>query len=194
MTDSQNDPIIAKMLQDRNKMTDVDETAELERQKRMFVMLRWSEKYKKIQVHEANSKWQQCDADDPVENDTTINGFNLPVNQAHILERASSAAAEETLFATGTHNVDSFGCPVTIVKPGLRKILANTPSVAKRVQFSERIENIPRIADEFDYDHDVEINSICPSQVPQFVLIMAVLALVDLLPQILNKDDPTLLG
>ncbi|KAJ3403182.1 hypothetical protein HDU80_004414 [Chytriomyces hyalinus] len=51
------DPIISQMLQHRPAMDDVPPDAEEERRRRMFVMLRWSNRYKKLQVEDANAKW-----------------------------------------------------------------------------------------------------------------------------------------
>ncbi|KAI8828142.1 hypothetical protein BJ741DRAFT_627197 [Chytriomyces cf. hyalinus JEL632] len=60
----QEDPIISQMLQHRPVMDDVPPDAEEERRRRMFVMLRWSNRYKKLQVEDANAKWVQDDDDD----------------------------------------------------------------------------------------------------------------------------------
>ncbi|KAJ3331891.1 hypothetical protein HDU76_001923 [Blyttiomyces sp. JEL0837] len=54
----ENDPIIAKMLEQRGPMTDVSEKDEAERRKRMYIMLRWSNHYKKLQVEKANEHWK----------------------------------------------------------------------------------------------------------------------------------------
>lgn len=54
-----NDPIIQKILANRNEMTDVSLADEEERLKRMYVMLRHSKKYKKMQVEEANKLWNE---------------------------------------------------------------------------------------------------------------------------------------
>ena len=51
------DPIIFQLLEKRSKMTDVDEEAEAERQRRMYIMLRHSRRYKKLQVANANNRW-----------------------------------------------------------------------------------------------------------------------------------------
>ncbi|KAJ3324537.1 hypothetical protein HDU76_013384 [Blyttiomyces sp. JEL0837] len=56
-----NDPIIAKMLEQRGQMTDVSEQDEAERRKRMYIMLRWSNHYKKLQVEKANENWKAED-------------------------------------------------------------------------------------------------------------------------------------
>jgi hypothetical protein len=53
----QKDPIIAALLATRGPILDVSESAEEERQRRMYVMLRWSHKYKKMQVESANAMW-----------------------------------------------------------------------------------------------------------------------------------------
>ena len=49
--------IINQMLANRRIMTDVSPDAELERQRRMYSMLRYSSHYKKLQVKKANSLW-----------------------------------------------------------------------------------------------------------------------------------------
>ncbi|KAI8903060.1 hypothetical protein EDD86DRAFT_273335 [Gorgonomyces haynaldii] len=54
---SQPDEIIQKLLESRQKMTDVDAEAEQERQRRMYQMLRYSNHYKKLQVERANLQW-----------------------------------------------------------------------------------------------------------------------------------------
>ncbi len=57
--ENHSDPIIQKLLANRQCMTDVSEAEELERQKRMYVMLRHSRKYKKLQVEQANDLWEK---------------------------------------------------------------------------------------------------------------------------------------
>jgi len=52
-----NDPIIKKLLSTRQHMQDCSPSDEAERQRRMYNMLRWSTKYKKIQVNQANTNW-----------------------------------------------------------------------------------------------------------------------------------------
>ncbi|KAJ3194997.1 hypothetical protein HK101_001383 [Irineochytrium annulatum] len=58
----EDDPIIAKMLEHRVVMTDVDPEAERERQKRMYNMMRHTPKYKRLQVAGANSRWMDDSA------------------------------------------------------------------------------------------------------------------------------------
>ena len=58
-TPTQQDPIITALLSSRGKISDVSQSAEEERQRRMYVMLRWSHKYKKMQVESANAMWDR---------------------------------------------------------------------------------------------------------------------------------------
>ncbi|KAI9333753.1 hypothetical protein DFJ73DRAFT_895548 [Zopfochytrium polystomum] len=51
------DPIIAQILSARGPIDDISPSDELERQRRMYVMLRWSPRYKKLQVQGANATW-----------------------------------------------------------------------------------------------------------------------------------------
>ncbi|KAI9105933.1 hypothetical protein DFS34DRAFT_36802 [Phlyctochytrium arcticum] len=51
------DPIIAQLLSSRQEMKDVSPEDEQERQRRMYIMLKYSRKYRKIQVEQANEKW-----------------------------------------------------------------------------------------------------------------------------------------
>ena len=53
------DPLIQKLLSTRQQMTDVSEQDEQERQNRMYVMLRHSRKYRKMQVAQANDRWEK---------------------------------------------------------------------------------------------------------------------------------------
>lgn len=57
MIDTLQDPIIKTLLSTRKQITDISPEDELERQHRMYNMLRWSNKYKKLQVSQANSNW-----------------------------------------------------------------------------------------------------------------------------------------
>ncbi|KAJ3285784.1 anaphase-promoting complex subunit Hcn1 [Rhizoclosmatium sp. JEL0117] len=72
-TPASDDPIIAKLLSNRCAMTDVDAISEQERQKRMFIMLRWSGHYRALQVQEANSKY----ASDQTQTSSTTSSSNL---------------------------------------------------------------------------------------------------------------------
>ncbi|KAJ3087513.1 hypothetical protein HK102_010901 [Quaeritorhiza haematococci] len=51
------DPILQQLLAKRQKMMDVSASDELERQRRMYNMLRHSHHYKKLQVRDANARW-----------------------------------------------------------------------------------------------------------------------------------------
>ena len=52
------DPIIDELLSQREIMTDVSEKYEIERQRRMYTMLRYSRRYRRLQVAQANDKWE----------------------------------------------------------------------------------------------------------------------------------------
>ncbi|KAJ3217459.1 hypothetical protein HDU67_007929 [Dinochytrium kinnereticum] len=60
------DPIIAQLLEHRCIMSDVDEYAEMERRRRMYIMLRYSNQYKRLQVKGANSRWAAAAAGDDI--------------------------------------------------------------------------------------------------------------------------------
>ncbi|KAJ3123493.1 hypothetical protein HK098_001881 [Nowakowskiella sp. JEL0407] len=51
------DSVIQKMLQNRSKMTDVDDEFEQERLRRLAPLLRSSKKYKELRVEQANARW-----------------------------------------------------------------------------------------------------------------------------------------
>ncbi|KAJ3087172.1 hypothetical protein HK102_011668, partial [Quaeritorhiza haematococci] len=51
------DPTLQQLLAKRQQMTDVSANDELERQRRMYNMLRHSHHYKKLQVRDANARW-----------------------------------------------------------------------------------------------------------------------------------------
>ena len=51
------DPIIQKMFENRVEMTDIAPEFELIRRQRMHNLLRYSKKYQKLQVAEANKNW-----------------------------------------------------------------------------------------------------------------------------------------
>ncbi|KAJ3230439.1 hypothetical protein HDU81_004503 [Chytriomyces hyalinus] len=78
------DPIINQMLQDRPAMDDVPPDAEEERRRRMFVMLRWSNRYKKLQVEDANAKWVQSEDDQHTAQDpfSALEPAHLPTSQS----------------------------------------------------------------------------------------------------------------
>jgi hypothetical protein len=67
------DPIITAMLSNRQVPDDLTPEQEQETRERLYVMLRHSKKYKKMQVVQANEKWQsECDADaDPFSSSQT---------------------------------------------------------------------------------------------------------------------------
>ncbi|KAI8616378.1 hypothetical protein BC830DRAFT_205543 [Chytriomyces sp. MP71] len=86
------DPIIDFMLHRRPEMHDVPADADEERRRRMFVMLRWSSQYKRLQVEQANAKWQ-AEQDSPPDNP-----FQMLLQKS-----ASDLACDDVPSATQRH-------------------------------------------------------------------------------------------
>ncbi|KAH6575294.1 hypothetical protein BASA50_003497 [Batrachochytrium salamandrivorans] len=85
--------IIARMLAGRY-VTDVTPEADLERQKRMFGMLRYSNRFRRLQMEDANRHWERVDHHGPL----TIlmkdlNGLTL-TNREPVSEASSSTSVD----------------------------------------------------------------------------------------------------
>ncbi|KAJ3319503.1 hypothetical protein HDU76_000522 [Blyttiomyces sp. JEL0837] len=125
------DPIIAKMLSQRTAMTDVPEDAEAERRKRMYIMLRWSHHYKKMQVQNANEKWSNpatdCesgntsladfDSDDLVEEDVVC---SLPTSRKNSFDlslmKSTLSKLDITELPTPTAETEKNSSATTVPK------------------------------------------------------------------------------
>lgn len=81
------DPIIQEMFQQRNVKMD---TVEEERRKRMYIMMKQSKKYKRIQAERANQKWNQMiEEDDSRSNTLRVEELNSTNNDIDNKEQES---------------------------------------------------------------------------------------------------------
>ncbi|KAJ3231351.1 hypothetical protein HDU78_007751 [Chytriomyces hyalinus] len=79
-------------------MDDVPPDAEEERRRRMFVMLRWSNRYKKLQVEDANAKWVVQDGDNDEQQQQLQDPFSALEQPSHAPRRQSASLSKHEIF------------------------------------------------------------------------------------------------
>ncbi|KAJ3087174.1 hypothetical protein HK102_011670 [Quaeritorhiza haematococci] len=157
------DPILQKLLSKRQKMMDVSEDAEMERQRRMYNMLRHSHHYKKLQVEDANARWGSAMAD--LELALAGGVDDGSGTSASVAEKRGAEGVGEVMAITGTDGgvdaIDLEDLALAAASNFVTGIGASFPSLptrpplvasvsavtsktqAQRVSFSETITIIP---------------------------------------------------
>ncbi|KAJ3099783.1 hypothetical protein HDU97_002761 [Phlyctochytrium planicorne] len=94
------DPIINQLFQNRSTMSDVDEEAEKERRNRMYIMLRYSHHYKRLQVESANTRWAAAASGDLI----GVDELNVGGNGGDAATTSDGNGAGAATAAGGIHH------------------------------------------------------------------------------------------